>query len=621
MKLGRLFLVSLVPAWTDWPARPYQRRAVQFLLDHPRGCLFLDPGLGKTSIVLDAFMRLKKSGRARRALIVAPLRVCYLVWPAEIKKWRNFRGLKITVVHGPHKADRLKEDSDILVINPEGINWLVPYLKKKNINLNCDIIVFDELTKFKNSRAKRSKLIRKILNQFKWRWGLTGTPTPNGYMDLFGQMLVIDDGETLGRYFTQFVNRFCLPDPFGFGYHLRPGAEKEIETAIKNSVLRMSAEDYLDLPPVVNDIRLVRLEPSILSKYTEFKKKAVLHLDGDVITAANAGVIYNKLRQFANGAIYNETGFWKEIHQSKIEALEELVEELSGQQLLIAYEFKHDFYRIRNRFGDEVAHISAKMSREEMEILIDGWNSGKIKMMAVHPASAGHGLNLQGSSCAHIVWMGMTLNYEHYEQTLRRIWRQGTLAQRIVNHVLVAKDTIDERVLALIDRKKSVQQAFLAALAEELGELVTKTGDSKMALKLKRRSEVMSEAEEVEEAVEASEAVEEEDEQLQRKKINKRLRAVVEEPDDDEEEEEDEEVAAVVRQSIKRRIRAAEVEADDDQEAEKPVKKASVKRKPSAKPKAAAEPSKPAQGAITASASDIAKEVVRELIRTLAKAL
>lgn len=430
--------------------------------------LFLDPGLGKTSIVLDAFSRLKAAGMASRMLVVAPLRVCQTVWRQEGQRWTEFRDLRFSLLHGPKKAERLRDDADVWLINPEGVAWLAK--QKFGMALPWDTVVIDELTKFKNHGAERHKALRPRLKHVARKWGLTGTPAPNGYMDLFGQMLLLDDGAALDRFVTHFRDAYFQVDFDGFTYNLMPGAEKRIEEKIRPYVLRMSAEDYLELPPITDDVRLLELEPAARSTYARMKKDMLAELPEGVVTGANAAAVYSKLAQMANGAVYmgDDKRTVSPIHNAKLEALDELVEELAGQQLLLAYEFNHDLERLKAHFGPKLAYIGAGASERYVEGIVQAWNRGNLPLLACHPASAAHGLNLQHSSCAHVAWFSPIWDLELYQQFIRRIRRQGNDAQRIVNHLLCVRDTIDELKLEALRDKDVTQERLLRSLNAEI---------------------------------------------------------------------------------------------------------------------------------------------------------
>ena len=297
------------PSYKSWEPHPYQRRAVEFLCNQSVAALFLDPGLGKTSITLSSFATLKNAGVAARALVIAPLRVVQTVWQQEAQKWTQFRHLRFCVLHGPKKGELLRASlqdgsADIWLLNPEGVQWLTKQYFGRG--LPFDTVVIDELTKFKNHKAVRSTSLRPCLRGVRRRWGLTGTPIPNGYMDLFGQFLMLDDGAALGKYITHFRDSYFQADFNGFDYTLQRGAAQRIEAKIAPYVLRMAAEDYLDLPPLVDDIRYVELEKDAREAYAAMKDEMLATLPEGVVTGANAAAVYSKLKQMANGSVYLE---------------------------------------------------------------------------------------------------------------------------------------------------------------------------------------------------------------------------------------------------------------------------------------------------------------------------
>lgn len=447
-------------------------------MENGAAALFLDPGLGKTSVVLSAFSKLLAKGVARKMLVIAPLRVCQLVWRQEGQEWTQFRHLKIELIHGPKKKQILSEsDADIFLINPEGVAWLVDALKGKGWPF--DTTVIDELTKFKNSRATRFKHLHggkigkgmtaktypNVVANSARRWGLTGTPAPNGLMDLFGQLLILDDGRTFGKWITHYRETYFTPGFTGFDYVLQPGAEERIQRKLEPIALRMKAEDYLTLPECVDDIIEVEMDKKARATYTRMKNEMVADLPEGEITAANAAAVTSKLKQMANGAVYTTVGHDEKrvvahIHDAKLDALEALVEELNGQPLLVAYEFNHDLDRIRARFGKDMPYLGAGVTSAQAVEIERDWNANKIAVLPVHPASVGHGLNMQKGGAGHLCWFGVTWDLELYLQLIRRLLRSGTTASRIMNHIIAVRGTVDYVSLQAI-RDKDVTQARL----------------------------------------------------------------------------------------------------------------------------------------------------------------
>ena len=488
----------VAPSWRRWIAHPYQEKAVGHLCRRGSAALFLDPGLGKTAITLDAFCKLQAAGVAKQMLVIAPLRVCQTVWWQEAQKWEQFRHLRFSLLHGSKKAERLRDDADVWLINPEGTAWLAEQFKFRG--LPWDTVVIDELTKFKNHQSERSKALRPRLKQVARRWGLTGSPAPNGLMDLFGQMLVLDDGAALGRFITHYRDQYFQLDYDGFTYTPMPGAQKRIEECIRPYVLTMSADDYLTLPPLIDDVRVLEMEPKARATYSRMKKDMLAELPEGVVTGANAAAVYSKLKQMANGAVYvgEDKSNVSTLHSTKLEAVDDLLEELAGQQLLLAYEFNHDAARLKRHFGERITFLASGSSEARSREIVDAWNAGKIRFLACHPASAAHGLNLQQSACAHVAWLSPTWDLELYMQFIRRVRRQGSEAQRIFNHLFVMRDSIDELALQALQDKDTTQTRLLKGLnsilrdAEPYAAGQAGEGETKVVAKLSRQSDAAS---------------------------------------------------------------------------------------------------------------------------------
>ena len=426
--------------------------------------LFLDPGLGKTSIVLAAFKILKKAGYVNKLLIIAPVRPMYFVWPAEIEKWASFNGLTYTILHGKDKNDRLQDDVDVYLINPEGLKWL---LGKPN-HPQWDAVAVDESTKFKNSQSQRFKLMRNIWGGVSRRWILTGSPSPNGLEDLFGQMYILDGGNALGRYITHFRNKFYIRGYNDYEWEPKDGAFKEIVERIAPLVLQLDAEDHLKMPKLLDIVLPVALPSKARQLYNEIENEFFTLLEGDVIMAPNSAVAGGKCRQIANGAVYNSAHDWHQIHDVKLDALEDLLEELNGKPLLLLYEFQHDMHRIQERFGTEenpIPVLGAGVSMKKADAYIKRFNAGDFPFMMGHPASMGHGLNLQGG-CHHVCWFGITWNFEYYDQSIRRVYRQGQEGDTVYNYHIVATDTLDETVMEVLVAKERTQDKLQRAVKE-----------------------------------------------------------------------------------------------------------------------------------------------------------
>lgn len=472
-----------------WQPHDYQRKAVKFLIEHGAAALFLDPGLGKTSISLAAIKFLLKKGVIKKVLLVAPLRVCYSVWPAEIKKWKDFEHLKIAILHGPKKDQALKEDADIYIINPEGLDWLLKSEKTKTARgtkvkvdvrrfkrFGFDVLAIDELTKFKNTNTIRFKAMKQVLSTFHFRWGLTGSPAANGLMDLFGQCYMLDMGRSLGQYITHYRMTYFDQGYDGYSWNLKEGAELQIYKRIKPLALRMGEELLKDMPKLVTNNIWVDLPDKARDVYDEFEKELIIQLDDKTITAATAATASMKCRQIVSGAIYTDPEVtamlklrsnkskreWIGIHDQKIEALNDLVEELQGEPILVGYDFKHDLWRLQEEYPD-APFIGGGVSPKQSKKYEDEWNDGQHPIMFVHPTSASLGLNLQ--ECGHhIAWFTQTWNYEEYDQMIRRLRRQGNKSKRVFVHHILARNTVDEAVYGSILAKKAGQNALFNAL-------------------------------------------------------------------------------------------------------------------------------------------------------------
>ena len=444
-----------------WNPHPYQMKAVQFLVENGSGQLWLDPGLGKTSITLQALKILRAAKAINKVLILAPLRPTYAVWPEEISKWDNFNDLTISILHGQNKDHRHGDKSFIHVINFEGLQWLT----KKN-HFPYDALIVDEISYLKNTRTERFKALSPMLNNFKRRFGLTGSPAPNSLMDVFGPQLVIDRGATFGKYITHFRTAYFHPTGYGgYEWALKVNADKEIYEKLANKVLRMKAEDYLDMPELITNKVHVTLPAKIKVMYKQLEDKLLLDINENKVTASTAAVAVGKCQQIANGAIYLD-GEDKDIqilHDEKINAVLELIEGMNGKPCLIGYHFRHDLIRLQKAFPN-APFIGSGITGKEMQIIIDDWNAGKHPVLLAHPQSAGHGLNLQGSGHA-VIWFSNTWSLEIYEQFIRRLWRQGQ-RNNIIVHQVIAKDTIDEAIVAATSRKDKSQQALMNAIKD-----------------------------------------------------------------------------------------------------------------------------------------------------------
>lgn len=444
----------------EWHPHEYQKKAMRFGIERNAAALFLDPGLGKTSITLGMFKVLRAKKLARRMLVIAPLRVCYAVWPAEAKKWKDFENLTVTVLHGP-KKDKLKDEAtDVHVINPEGLEWLLTKHTKRT--WPYDVLVIDESTMFKRTTTQRFKLLKVVLPFFSRRYVLTGTPTPNGLLDLYGQIYVLDEGASLGAYFTHYRARHFAPGGFnGYVWKLVDGEDKKISERIKHLALRMDAKDFLDLKePIVNIIR-VDLPPKARAIYDQMEKEMFADLDAGRIKSVNGAVSLMKCRQIANGGLYIDAKekTWQHIHDAKTEAVRDIIDELNGGPALVTYEFAHDLARLNKELGNPPSSASVKakdMAKFEAE-----WKCDEHPVFLAQPASSSHGLNLQGGRA--VVFHSLTYNYEHVYQLIRRVHRQGNVG-RVVIHYIVARDTVDEAIYRSVAAKAKGEAAFVGSL-------------------------------------------------------------------------------------------------------------------------------------------------------------
>ena len=459
------------------------------MLEHAASALFLDPGLGKTSITLAAIKLLKQKQVLDKALIIAPLRVCYSVWPKEVDKWTDFDGIKVAVLHGPKKDEALKSEADVYVINPEGLDWLLQVKKTKTTTgktkvdvdlrrfkaLGFDTLVVDELSKFKHTNTNRFKALKLVLNTFRRRWGLTGSPAPNGLLDLFGQCFVLDQGRTLGPYISHYRMKYFVPSHDGFSWNIREGAEQEIYDRIRPLALRMAADDYLDMPMLIENNIRVDLPDNVMRVYDQLEEDLIAKLDSKVVVASTAAAASMKCRQVANGGIYLDPEVqalvklpkskreWVNLHTEKVDALADLIEELQGSPLLVAYDFEHDLDRLREKLGHDIPYIGGGVSAKRSAELEALWNAGKLPVLLGHPQAIAHGLNLQEMG-NHVCWHSLTWDYELYDQFIRRVLRQGNKSKKVFCHHIMAKGTIDEAVLAALKSKRKGQNALFDAL-------------------------------------------------------------------------------------------------------------------------------------------------------------
>lgn len=451
-----------------WEPHEYQKEAVKFLVEKGSAALWLDPGLGKTAVVLSAFRILKLKGLAKKMLVIAPLRPVHGVWPPEAKKWEQFADYSVGVLHGGAKAKVLKQQHDIYVINFEGLGWLSSQLNGKDWPFQ--ILTVDEISYMKNTQTQRFKTIKPLLDKFDRRWGLTGSPAPNSLLDIFGPQLILDQGATFGPYISRFRTEYFFPSGYGgYEWKLQSDGEARIHAALAGKVLRMAALDHLDLPELTYNDIMVDLPPNARKLYDAFENNLTVELNSGNVTAVNAAVAVMKGQQIANGGSYldddgsGNARISTHLHDAKTEAVLDLVEELSGQPCIISYHFAHDLERLKAAFPNAPI-IGSGVVGHKLDSIIDDWNAGKTSVLLAHPMSAGHGLNLQGTGHA-VIWYSLTWSLEIYEQFIRRLWRQGQKNHIVVHHIM-AKDTIDEAIMMAIRRKDKTQQTLLTAVRD-----------------------------------------------------------------------------------------------------------------------------------------------------------
>ena len=436
----------------------YQKYAIDYIESHPVAAVLLDMGLGKTVISLTAiFDLLFDSFEVHRILVIAPLRVARDTWPAEIRKWEHLSGLTYAVAVGNARERKaaLLQGADVTIINRENLGWLID---DSGIPFAYDMVVLDELSSFKNHKSKRFRALMKIRPKVKRIIGLTGTPSSNGLMDLWAEFKVLDKGERLGRFITQYRNQYFMPDKRNgeivYSYKPLPHAEDSIYRRIGDITISMKSADHLKMPELASLQYEAQLSVDERKRYEALKQDLVLNLHGDEITAANAATLTGKLSQLANGAIYYDDGKIIEFHDRKLDALEDIIEAANGKPLLVAYWFRHDLERIRRRFNVREIKTSADIA---------DWNAGNIPVAVIHPASAGHGLNLQAGGST-LVWFGLTWSLELYQQTNARLWRQGQESRTVVIQHIIAANTIDGQILDALKRKDKTQAALIAAV-------------------------------------------------------------------------------------------------------------------------------------------------------------
>lgn len=444
----------------------HQEMSLDFLRSHDRCCLFLDMGLGKTVVTLTRIVELIDDYKVAKVLVIAPKRVAEDTWAREVQKWDHTKHLRVSTVIGTPKQRlaALQRDADLYVTNRENVAWIVDQI---GAQWPFEMVVIDELSSFKSTKAKRWRSLRKVIKLSKYVVGLTGTPASNGYMDLWPEMYLIDGGEALGKTLTAYRDKYFVPGArYGnvvYEWKIKHHAREHIDNKLKRFCLSMSKEDWLDLPPMIYNDVIVRMTPEERVIYDQLQlerivplyNEAICELDDSesAIVGTTAATLSNKLLQMSNGSVYDDGGGVFHLHDQKLDALEELAE-AAGTPLLVFYSFRHDADRIRERFPDAATIDGPKT--------ITKWNNGRIPMLLCHPASAGHGLNLQEGGHT-IVWFGIPWSLELYQQANARLYRQGQEKSVIVHHI-ICEDTLDRRVLSVLQGKHNTQKALLDAL-------------------------------------------------------------------------------------------------------------------------------------------------------------
>jgi SNF2 family DNA or RNA helicase len=453
----------------DWVPMQYQLDGIKWLTSRPSAALFWRPGLRKTSTVIASFLDLRKNKRlgVKRMIVFAPLKVCQGVWRQEVGKWKQFAGLKVGFAHGPNKREIIKDMSnDIVLLNYDGILWALD--RGQNYLNGFEVVCFDELTRLKATNTRRFKCMKVALHLFMFRWGLTGSPAPNGLMDLFGQVFMLDGGQRLGPFITRFRLEYFHQKPFDtWSWYPNNDTPRRITLKLKD-LAHYIDEKYWNKMPTLIDVKLeVELETPAMKAYKQLERDFLMKLENDVVTAANAAVLSGKLRQCASGQVYDEARNVIKVHESKVDALESLVEELAGDPVIVVVAFLHEVTAIRERLGEKTPYLGGGVADGQVAKIIQNWNLGWTPVLLVHPTTVAHGLNLQGGG-HNICWFTMTWNAEEWEQLIRRLYRTGQ-KDHVMNYVLIAKGTIDEYIAQVLVDKAAVQQNLLDGLKHHYG--------------------------------------------------------------------------------------------------------------------------------------------------------
>lgn len=465
----------------EYKPHAYQEYATHRIIDTPYIALFLEMGLGKTVSTLTAIdLLLNDYFDSQKILVIAPLRVADDTWAREVEKWDHLKHLSISKILGSvdQRRKALKQDADIWVINRENVVWLVSEL---GTSWDFDTVVIDELSSFKNSSSKRFRALRRVRPMMKRVIGLTGTPAPNSLIDLWPQIYLLDKGERLGKTITAYRDRYFIPGERSghvvYKWHQKKESEERIYEAIKDIAVSMKSEDWLDLPPRIDRNVVVRLSDKAKEQYKKLERDLLLPFQDSDVVASTAAVLSNKLLQMASGAVYDEDRGIKEIHEAKLDALEDLIEAAQGKPIMIFYNFKHSLSRIQERFPQARTLRKGKDGNKD----IADWNSDKIELLLLHPKSAGHGLNLQESSCQNVIWYDQIWSLEEDQQANARVHRQGQRNSVVVMR-LVAQGTMDEDAVAALERKANGQEALMQAVKARISGIKTNCNRLKIEL-------------------------------------------------------------------------------------------------------------------------------------------
>lgn len=466
-------------------------------MQHGGAGLFLDPGVGKTSIILAAFLVLLMRGMTKGMLIIAPRRVARMVWTSEDgepQKWTDFRGLSIGLLHGSRKDQVIHEQHDIYVMTPDGLEWLLfgrpdpedaelpmQFRRKKGVTPwsilkeKVDILAVDETSKFRKTTSKRSTLLAMILGYFRRRWGATGSPAPNGLLSLYGQVFILDMGKALGAYFSFYRNTYFTASGFADKHwNINEDGEEKIHKRLKNVAMRLEATDYIKMPQRVEIPIYVELDASAREAYDLMEAEAIVQIQKNKLAAFHAGGVMMKCKQIANGSVYVDeikpgTRTKRkaiQVHTAKLEALVDLVDELNGQPLLIAAWFGHDVDTIRKALGKNIPYMGGGMSDKEALEIKAAWNRGELTELMGHPQSIGHGLNMQESHAGHVAMYDIPQDFDLYDQFIRRVQRQGNKKNVVFVYQFIARDTVDEPTVQSLSRKERTQSRLLTAVAD-----------------------------------------------------------------------------------------------------------------------------------------------------------